>query len=275
MTGTSLQGPRPEGPRLVALDIDGTVLDWGGTIRPDVLDVVGRLRGQGDHIVMATGRSVIATVPVARLLGVTHGPVVSSNGAVTARLDPGLNGGWGITDLITFDPHDALRLIRAELPDALYAVEDVGRGFFVTEPFPENEIDGVHTVVDFEVLCRTPATRVVIRSPEHTGADFHAMVQRLGLHEVSYSVGWTAWLDINPQGVNKASALESVRQHLGVPIERTVAVGDGRNDVEMLRWAGRGIAMGDADEVTQAAADEVTARHDDGGLALALESLLR
>ena len=263
------------GRRLIALDVDGTVLDWDGRPGEGVLDAVAAVRAQGDHVVMATGRSVIATVPVARLLGITEGIAVSSNGAVTARIDPDAENGWEITDMVTFDPEDALRLIRAELPDALYAVEDVGRGFFVTGPFPDNEIDGVHTVVDFDDLCRIPATRVVIRSPDHTGADFHEMVGRLGLHEVSYSVGWTAWLDINPQGVNKASALESVRQHLGVAVEDTVAVGDGRNDIEMLRWAGRGIAMGDADDVTRAAADEVTGAFADGGLAQALRTLLR
>ena len=169
--------------------------------------------------------------------------------------------------MVTFDPGPALRVIQAELPDALFAVEDVGRGFFVTEPFPPNEIEGVHTVVEFERLCALPATRVVIRSPDHTEADFHAMVERIGLHEVTYSVGWVAWLDLNPKGVTKASALEDLRLELGVAPDATIAIGDGRNDIEMLRWAGRGVAMGNADEVRAAAADEVTASIDDDGVA--------
>src|SRR5690606_35131235 len=153
-------------------------------------------------------------------------------------------------------------------------VEDVGRGFFVTEEFPPGEIDGETTFVDFEQLCALAATRVVIRSPEHTDADFHEMVERIGLHEVSYAVGWTAWLDLSPKGVSKATALEAVRRELGVQPHRTVALGAGRNDVEMLRWAARGVAMGHADEVTRAAADEVTGTSEEGGALALLEDLL-
>ena len=86
-------------------------------------------------------------------------------------------------------------------------------------------------------------------------------MERVGLHEVEYAVGWSAWLDLTPGGVSKASALEEVRQHLGVQPHATVAVGDGCNDVQMLRWAARGVAMGHASEAVRAAADEVTGTH--------------
>jgi hydroxymethylpyrimidine pyrophosphatase-like HAD family hydrolase len=269
-----LDGAGGTGRRLVALDIDGTLMGWGGDIDPEVVKAVQELRDGGDHVVLATGRSVVSTVPVAHRLGLLEGPAVSSNGAVSLHLDPAEASGYRITGTVTFDPAPALRLIKAELPDALFAVEDVGRGFWVSSPFPPDEIEGEHTMVDFEHLCSLEATRVVIRSPDHTEADFHAMVERLGLHEVSYSVGWIAWLDLNPQGVSKASALEVVRRELGVGSADTVAVGDGRNDVEMLRWAGRGVAMGHADDVTRAAADEVTGTFEDGGVLDVLRSLL-
>ncbi|MCL3863240.1 HAD family hydrolase [Actinotalea sp. K2] len=263
-----------DGRLLVALDIDGTLMSFSGEIRPAVVEAVQAVREAGHHVVLATGRSLVSTIPVARRLGLGSGPAVSSNGAVSLMLDGGSSGGYTITDLVTFDPEPALRVILAELPDAVFAVEDVGHGFFVNKPFPPDEIEGRHTVVDFEELCATPATRVVIRSPDHTDADFHAMVQRIGLHEVSYSVGWIAWLDLNPLGVSKASALETVRQRLGVAPDRTVAVGDGRNDIEMLQWAGRGVAMGHADETTRAAADEVTGMIEDDGAVTVLRSLL-
>lgn len=274
MSGPALVPEPATDTYLVALDVDGTVMDATGRISPAVVDAITAVRERGHHVVVATGRSAISAVPIAQLLGLTHGPAVCSNGAVQVQLDPTAPRGYTITDLVTFDPEPALRLIRAELPDAMYAVEDVGRGFYVSKPFPSGEIEGVHTVVEFDELCRLPATRVVIRSPEHTEADFHAMVERIGLHEVSYSVGWVAWLDLNPDGVTKASALEQVRGRLGVAPEATVAVGDGRNDLEMLRWAGRGIAMGNADEVTRGVADEVTGHVDDDGVVSVLHSLL-
>nr|WP_297424913.1 HAD family hydrolase [uncultured Actinotalea sp.] len=277
--GTPAPGPAgaaqggPDGPRLVALDLDGTLLDWTGRLLDGIADAVAELRERGDHVVVATGRSVHSALAYAQQLGIDVGPAVTSNGAVTVELD-GQDPGYRITDLVTFDAGPALRLVREELPDALFAVEDVGRGFFVHGAFPDGEMDGHVTPVGFEELCAVPATRVVIRSPEHTDADFHAMVQRIGLHEVSYAVGWTAWLDLSPQGVSKATALEAVREQLGVDPSRTVAVGDGRNDVEMLRWAARGVAMGHADEVTRAAADEVTGAFDEGGALAVLRGLL-
>lgn len=262
------------GPHLVALDVDGTLMRWDGTIAPAVHEAVDDVVAAGHHVVLATGRSVISAGPIAQRLGLVEGPAVCSNGAVTVRMDPAAPGGYEVLETVTFDPGPALRVIREELPDAAYGVEIVGRGFAVSKPFPPGEIEGEHVLVDFEELCRLPATRVVIRSPEHTQADFHAMVERIGLHEVSYAVGWVAWLDLNPQGVSKATGLEAVRRHLGVRPEHTVAVGDGRNDLEMLRWAGRGVAMGTSDDVVLAAADEVTGSVAEDGVVPVLRGLL-
>src|SRR5690606_35101012 len=117
-------------------------------------------------------------------------------------------------------------------------------------------------------------TRVIIRDPERTPEEFSEMAARIGLVDVTYAVGWTAWMDVAPRGVTKASGLERLREQLGVDPAATVAVGDGRNDVDMLRWAGRGVAMGHADEVVRAAADEVTGTIDEDGAAAVLRSLL-
>ncbi len=73
---------------------------------------------------------------------------------------------------------------------------------------------------------------------------------------MTYFVGWSAWLDIAPQGVNKATALAEITAGLGIPAADVLAFGDGRNDLEMLRWAGRGVAIGDAPPEVQAAADD-------------------
>ena len=114
---------------------------------------------------------------------------------------------------------------------------------------------------------------MVVRSPEHTPEHFMELVERIGLHGVTYAVGYTAWLDLAPEGVSKASALEQVRVELGVDPSRTLAVGDGRNDLEMLAWAARGVAMGNAPEVVRDVADEVAPGVEDDGLAEVLEAL--
>ena len=95
----------------------------------------------------------------------------------------------------------------------------------------------------------------------------------MGLSGVNYAVGFTAWLDITAEGVSKASALERVRRRVGVPRARTVAVGDQRNDREMLRWAACGVAMGNAPEEVIADADVLTGHVLADGAAQVLRAL--
>jgi hydroxymethylpyrimidine pyrophosphatase-like HAD family hydrolase len=264
---------RPVGRSLVALDIDGTILTHGGDLKKPVQEAISAVADAGHHIVIATGRSVVATMPVLEMLGITSGYAVCSNGAVSLRVEPKRKKGYKIIDKVTFDPKPALTLLRDELPTAYIAVEVLGKGFRVNQPFPEGELWGRQKVVPWEKLVSRPATRVTLRMPDTEPEDFMAHIERIGLHEVSYAVGWTAWLDINPEGVSKGSALELMRRRLGVEPSDTVAVGDQRNDLEMLRWAARGVAMGNAPDEVKAAADEVTGHVDDGALADVLSPL--
>jgi len=261
-------------PHLVALDVDGTTMDHAGVLSPAVHDAVGEVAAAGHHIVIATGRSVVATMPVVAKLGLTSGYAVCSNGAVTLRVDPGRPEGYELVEVVTFDPAPVLTLLRAEWPDAVVAVEELGVGFKLSAPFPEGELQGRLRVVPWEELIAEPVTRVTFRSANHTSEDFVRLTERIGMHGVNYAVGFTAWLDINPEGVSKGSALEMVRRHLGVEPADTVAVGDQRNDLEMLRWAARGVAMGNAPDEVKVAADEVTGTVDDDGLVPVLRSLL-
>ncbi|WP_316315010.1 HAD family hydrolase, partial [Clavibacter michiganensis] len=94
-----------------------------------------------------------------------------------------------------------------------------------------------------------PAPRLVVISPGHDLDAFQDVVERLGLHRVSYSIGSTAWLDIAPVGVNKATAMEGVRELHEVSRTHVIAMGDVGNDIHMLEWAcehGRGSAMSQA-----------------------------
>ncbi|WP_432570585.1 HAD family hydrolase [Kineococcus sp. SYSU DK005] len=259
---------------LVALDVDGTIVDHDEAMSDRVRGAVQRVASSGAHVVVATGRSLHGVLPVLQRLDLHEGFCVCSNGAVTVRLDPAAPEGYRVVALHTFDASGVAGVLREGIPTGLFAVEVLGRGFKVTAPFPDGELTGEVEVVPFEEMFDEPVMRVVVRSPEHTPAQFSALVESVGLHGVAYSVGWTAWLDLAPDGVTKASALEDVRVRLDVPRSATLAVGDGRNDVEMLQWAARGVAMGNAPEEVRAVADEVTAGVDDDGLADVLEDLL-
>ncbi|WP_425955756.1 HAD family hydrolase [Xylanimonas sp. McL0601] len=261
-------------PWLVALDIDGTLLHYDQSMSDVVRDAVRDVVAAGHHVVLASGRSLVSMTPVAERLGLAAGFMVCSNGAVTVSCDGEAPGGWALEEAVTFDPEPALRRLSQELPGARFAVEDVGVGFRLTELFPEGELDGIHRVVALEDLWDDEVTRVVVRAPESTTEEFHAAVAELGLADVTYAVGWSAWMDIAPLGVTKAAALEKVREHLGVPPSRTMAIGDGHNDVAMLRWAARGVAMGNADAEVQAVADETTLTIEQDGAARALRPLV-
>lgn len=255
---------------LIGLDIDGTILGMDDSLSGRVQRAIRRVVDSGAQLVLATGRSLVAVLPVIERLGLSEGFAVCSNGAVTVRFD---ERGHEMVDVVTFDPGPALRILREHAPGVIVAVEDLGRGFKVTEPFPDGELSGSLEVVPFEELVAAPATRVTLRAPEWSSQEFHELVERSGLHGVSYAVGWSAWLDLTPEGVSKASGLDAVRQRYDVAEDRTVVVGDGQNDIEMFRWAGVAVAMGDADDVTQAAADAVTGPVGLDGLVTVLDAL--
>jgi hydroxymethylpyrimidine pyrophosphatase-like HAD family hydrolase len=258
--------------RLLALDLDGTTLNHMGELSPRVRDAI-RALPEEVRVVVSTGRSIIATTPVLEQLGLSHGYAVCSNGAVTLELDPAQEGGYRIIDTVTFDPRGVLEKMRVALPDALIAVEELGVGFKVSRHFPDGELMGASREVSWEELVEHPVTRVTLRQPEATAEEFMELVERAGLHGVSYAVGWSAWLDINPEGVSKGSALELVRRRLGVEPIHTVACGDQRNDLEMLHWAAWGVAMGNAPDEVKAIADEVAGHVDEDGLVPIVEAV--
>jgi Cof subfamily protein (haloacid dehalogenase superfamily) len=258
---------------LVALDIDGTVLTERDDISDAVRAAVTRVADLGHEVMLATGRSSRETLPVLNRLGLTPEWVVCSNGAITLRKDAMASRGYRVEYVETFNPENVLRTIRPHLPDGRYAVEDDKGDYYYTEPFPGVDVTNATHKVSFDDLLHRNATRVVVVSPDHETEDFLAVVERMGLQRVSYSIGWTAWLDISPDGINKATALERVRQHLDIPRANIVAVGDGRNDIEMLEWAGslgRAVAMGQSPEEVIAAATETCGSVLDDGLADAL-----
>ncbi|MHA7223806.1 HAD family hydrolase [Arthrobacter sp. RHLT1-20] len=259
---------------MVALDVDGTLVDHDGHMSVPVREAAQDVVAAGHHVMIATGRSLNATLPIIEHIGIDNGYAVCSNGGVTLRLDSSLSDGYEILHKATFDPGPALRALRKRLPSAKYALEDEHGNFLSTERFQDASF-GVEAIgVDFQTMLDATAVRVVVFSSENTPEEFDAAIRHIGLAGVTYSVGWTAWLDIAGAGVNKASALEHLRGRLSIEAHRTIAVGDGRNDIEMLTWAARGVAMGQAPQEVIAAANEVTHSVFEDGAAHVLRSIL-
>lgn len=254
-------------PKLVACDIDGTLVRTGYPASAAVREAASAVLAAGHHIVLATGRSLAGALPVAEQLELEDAWVVASNGAVTAHVG---RSGHEVTARHDVDAEVALRVAVAALPGIRVAAEVVGAGYRVNIPFPEDELNGEQYAVSaLEELWAEPTPRLALHGP----AAYRLIhpLRRLGLTVME--TRWD-WLDVTPPGISKASALEKVRTELGVEDLDTVAIGDGPNDIEMFGWAARSIVMGHAPGHVQGAADRTTGTVDDDGAASALRSLL-
>jgi hydroxymethylpyrimidine pyrophosphatase-like HAD family hydrolase len=247
-------------PRLVACDVDGTLVDHDGRMPTAVGEAIDLVLAAGVPVVLATGRSWHGTLPLVEEMKLPPGPSVCSNGAVIVRYPP-----EEIVKAVTFDPREVIKRVEEFAPGTLIAVEEIGRGYRLNNHFPGGDLTGEMIIEDVEQLSAKPVTRIILRDPTRSDQDFVGLARQLGLDGVTYFVGWSAWLDIAPAGVNKATALAEVAAGLGISAADVLAFGDGRNDIEMLRWAGRGVAIGDAPAEVQEAADDVSVPFGDGG----------
>ncbi|GAA5087947.1 HAD family hydrolase [Microbacterium yannicii] len=261
---------------LIALDIDGTVLLEDESLSPGVVDAVEHAHRAGHEVMVATGRSWEGTRGIVRVLGIAPEFVVCSNGAVVLKrleADELQYERWHVE---TFDPRAVLEQLREHLPDARYLVELPDGRRLYTEYLEDWNLTNARRV-PFEELGAQPVCRIVVVSPDKREQDFVDLVARIGLNHVTYAVGWTAWLDIAPQGVDKSTGLELVRHELGIDPAHVLVMGDGRNDVGMFRWAldngGRAVAMAQGPQEVRDAAGETTSSVHEGGVAAVLREL--
>ncbi|WP_246846275.1 HAD family hydrolase [Humibacter ginsenosidimutans] len=260
---------------LVALDVDGTLLHEDGSASDAVKDAVAHAVDAGHEVTLATGRSWETARDVLALFGLHPEYVVCSNGAVIMQRD---GDGYRRAYVETFDARPVLQMVRPFLPEGGYMVELADGTRLHTVGMDSSGWQlGPAQPVPFEELGLEPASRVVVVSPSHDAEEFLDIVEQMGLHKVTYAVGWAAWLDISPEGVSKGSGVARMRELLGFEREALLVVGDGRNDIEMFEYAGSGggraVAMGQAPDEVKAAAGEVTGDVDDDGLASVLLSV--
>ena len=265
-----------QAPLLVATDVDGTLLGPDDLVSERAAAVIGRLVAAGVGFVLVTGRPPRWIPPVVAQLGVAR-LAVCANGAVLYD---------AVEDRVlwsrTLEPDVLAHLAAAAaetLPGCGLAVERVPtRAFddvaaFVADPsYRHAWPDADNGFAPRSELLAAPAVKLLIRCPELSS---DAMVAALGP-----VVGDTADLtfshprglvEASPPGVTKATGLAEVAARSGVDPVDVVAFGDMPNDLEMLRWAGHGVAMGNGHPALLEIADEVTAGHGEDGLALVLE----
>jgi HAD superfamily hydrolase (TIGR01484 family) len=268
-------------PKLVASDVDGTLLDPLERVTPRTAGVIAKVVAAGTPFVLVTGRPPRWVPPVARAAGLS-GYAVCTNGA--AIYDLGTDRILSVRGLDPMQLRDVTHSLRELLPDIRVAAERTSVGpsalaAFATEPGfrnPWGNPDGMdaenNEVPTAEVLGH-PATKLLVRHGELTSDELAAAAGEVlggaGL-EITYSTN-RGLIEVSAGGVTKATGLAEVCELLDVPAAGVVAFGDMPNDVEMLRWSGHGVAMANAHADVLAAADEVTAPNSEDGVAQVLE----
>ena len=258
---------------LIALDLDGTVVHYDGRIDPEVATAIRALFDAGHQVVVATGRSVDSTLPVVEQLRIRPEWVICCNGAVTLKRDALAHRAYRRQYIEAFDATEVLKRLASRLITATFGLETAEGEFLYTQRIPAGTLPTRQRQVAFDQMFGVQATRVLVVSPDAALEDSLSIVDEIGLSRVTYAVGTRSWLDIAPEGVSKESALEVVRAQLDIDRSRVFAAGDGNNDIEMLRWAGRhgdAVVMGQATHEVRRAGSRITGSVEELGLFHAL-----
>ncbi len=271
---TRLNSPKP---RLVATDVDGTLIDRAEQVSPRTRAVVKALVDDGVHFVLATGRPPRWIDPVVDGLG--YPPLcVCGNGAVVydSAADRILYSNSLDVDRLAW----LAELAERVLPGCGLAAERVGETAhdaatpqFVSSPeYQHAWLNPDDTQVARREVLAAPAIKMLIRLPGTTSADMRAALEPHldDRADLTYSTDH-GLIELSAPGVTKASGLTIVAERLGIEHRDIIAFGDMPNDVPMLRLAGHGVAMGNAHPEAIAAADEITGSNAEDGVARVLE----
>jgi Cof subfamily protein (haloacid dehalogenase superfamily) len=260
-------------PRLVASDLDGTLLDSGGLVTDRTVAALDRLDAAGIPFVMVTGRPIRWLRPVVELTG-PRGPVVCSNGAVV--YDPAEDRVLRRQPISVELLAEVAERLRAEYPKVLFAAESE-RGMLHEHRYPARFLAGDRGVRAGELaeVLAEPAVKLLARVDGHTLDDLTgAMGDSLrGLVEVTRSSA-DGLVEISASGVTKATGLAWVAESYGVAPEDILAFGDMPNDLPMFALVGRSVAMANAEPAVRAAASDVTGGNDADGVAEYLDTVL-
>lgn len=264
-------------PRLVATDVDGTLLDPDEQVTERTKNAVAAVVGAGVPFVLATGRPPRWIAPVVD--GLDHAPIaICGNGAViydSAR-DKVLDTFSLDVDTMVWLADLAYRV----LPGCGLAAERVGESAhdaatpqFVSTPEYEHAwLNPDDTEVSLEEVLAAAAIKLLIRVPTMTSEAMREVLEPhlAGRADLTYSSNH-GLVELSAPGITKASGLARVVRLLGVRPEEIIAFGDMPNDVPLLRMAGHGVAMGNAHADARAVANEITASNADDGVAKILE----
>jgi Cof subfamily protein (haloacid dehalogenase superfamily) len=277
-------GARPA-PRLIATDLDRTLLDSAGGVSPRTREALDAAASAGIHVVPATARNPVGLRHLQPILGFDQW-ALCSNGAFGVHLTT--------RELLFSDEVPAeviarfVTVLDAAVPGVRFAAVREGGERFVAQDgyadlatFSDHKRDpsAMHGET-LDVVTGESALKLVFRHETLGSPDLYAITRgladsgELDSGQFEMTLSGAPFVEVMAAGVSKASGLAQLCTRLGVDRSEVLAFGDGLNDREMLAWAGHGVAVANAEDVVKDVADELTTSNDDDGVARIIESLL-
>jgi Cof subfamily protein (haloacid dehalogenase superfamily) len=263
--------------RLLVIDVDGTLLTTDYRLTAITRTAVQRVMARGVQVVLASARSPRALHAIMGELGIA-GLAICHSGALTCRISPDPQ-----------EPSDAVTEQRMSLSSAHMVLRNglergLSVGWYCGDDWyipswdaaleRESRLTGVPPIVepDLAHFTQAPHKLLAIAGEPTLMPELSLLVSTLP-SDCTGQFSLANYLEITHHGVDKATALLALGQQLSITPADMVAIGDGENDLALLRLVGFGIAMGNASPIVQAAADWVTDTNNRDGVALAIERL--
>ncbi|RSK26436.1 HAD family phosphatase [Bacillus sp. HMF5848] len=263
---------------LIALDLDGTLLTDEKKISSRTKETIFKLKEQGHVVCIATGRPFRSSSMYYKELELTS-PIVNFNGAFVHHP---LDDNWGVyhtpldlnavKEIVTASEKYNLKNIIAEIMDEVYFHYHDERLLDIFS-FGDPKV----TTGDLREILPKDPTSILIHAEESHVDEIRRHLSDVHAELVDHRRWGAPWhvIEIVRTGMNKAVGLQRLSDHYGIPKERIIAFGDEDNDLEMIEYAGTGVAMGNAIDQLKGIANEITATNEEDGIGLFLEEFFK
>lgn len=259
--------------QLIALDLDGTVIDHNLSIHPEVRETIAAVQARGVHVTLATGRVFAAAMPFAYELDIRV-PIICHQGAMVRH---------PLTGDVLYHAAMPAELSAAavrELLDAdLFVIAYIGDVHYIAARRPELELylafhpEGTEIVITPDLdrlVAHMPPTKLLfVAEPPVVERELARLSARFG-NALAIVRSYAIFGELAAPHVSKGTALAALAQSLGIAREAVMAIGDQENDISMITWAGLGLAMGNAAPAVRAQADAILPSVSEAGVADAL-----